>query len=160
MLGQNERRSYLNIAGGKIVRKTERGTLERFDFVVGDLENIYKGDREFRGEKVPFWYLELRDPKSGELYTLGVNANSGVWRCIIFALGNCTNFLPPIRIAPYKKGQYDRVSVYSGGERLEWVSNLPPVEEIEVQGEVIKSVKKREDFIASLVDKINSHLHP
>lgn len=158
MLGQREKRNYLNISGGKIVRRTDRGDLESFDYVEGDLERIYTRDREFRGEKVPYWYLDLRDPKSGELYSLGINATSGVWRSLILSLGSCTNFLLPIRISPYKKGNYDRVSVYSGGERLDWVSDLPPVEEVEVGGQRLKSVQKREEFISGLVSRINTAL--
>ena len=64
----------------------------------------------------------------------------------------------PIRISPYKKGEYDRVSVYSGGERLDWVSDLPPVEEIEVGGQRIKSVQKREEYISGIVQRINTTL--
>ena len=158
MLGQKERKSYLNISGGKIVRRTDYGKLETFDYVEGDLERIYTKDREFRGEKVPYWYLDLKDPQTGELYSLGINATSGVWRSLIFALGSNTNFLLPIRISPYKKGDFDRVSVYSGGERLDWVSDLPPVEVIEVGGRSIKSVEKREIFITSIVQRINQCL--
>lgn len=158
MLGQKERKSYLNISGGKIVRRTDYGKLETFDYVEGDLERIYTKDREFRGEKVPYWYLDLKDPQTGELYSLGINASSGVWRSLIFALGSNTNFLLPIRISPYKKGDFDRVSVYSGGERLDWVEGIPPVEEIEVGGRRIKSVEKREEFISSLVERINQDL--
>ena len=158
MLGQRERKSYLNISGGKIVQRTEDGKTLYFDFVEGELEKIYQRDREFRGEKVPYWYLDIRDPKSGELYSLGINASSGVWRSLILSLGSCNNFLLPIRISPYHKGEYDRVSVYSGGERLDWVSDLPPVEEIEVGGQRIKSVQKREEFISRIVERINTSL--
>ena len=154
MLGQKEKRIYLNIARGKVIRRTDRGE-QSFDYVEGDLERIYTRDRIFRGERVPYWYLDLRDPKSGELYTLGINASSGVWRSIIMSLGSCTNFLLPIRISPYHKGEFDRVSVYSGGERLDWVEGLPPVEEINLGGKVIKSVEKREEFFSQLVNKIN-----
>lgn len=154
MLGQKEKRIYLNIAKGKVIRRTDRGE-QSFDYVEGDLERIYTRDRVFRGERVPYWYLDLRDPKSGELYTLGINASSGVWRSIIMSLGSCTNFLLPIRISPYHKGEFDRVSVYSGGERLDWVEGLPPVEEINLGGKVIKSVEKREEFFSQLVNKIN-----
>ena len=158
MLGQREKKTYLNISGGKIVRRTDRGKVETFDFVEGELERIYQRDREFRGEKVPYWYLDLRDPQTGETYSLGITASSGVWRSIILSLGSCSNFLLPIRISPYKKGEYDRVSVYSGGERLDWVSDLPPVEEIEVGGQRIKSVQKREEYISGIVQRINTTL--
>ena len=158
MLGQNEKKIYLNISEGKVIRRTDRGKTERYDYVEGTLEKIYQKDREFRGEKVPYWYLDIKDTETGELYTLGIKSSSGVWRSLILSLGNCRNLLSPIRISPYKRGEYDRVSVYSCGEKLDWVSDLPPVEEIEVGGQRIKSVEKREVFISQIVDKINKSL--
>lgn len=159
MLGQEQKRVYLNIAEGKVVRRTDRGT-EKYDFVSGDLERIYSREREFRGEKVPYWYLDLRDNKTGDLYTLGINASSGVWRGIIFCLGSEDfNPLLPVKISPYMSGEYSRVSVYSGDKKLDWVTGIPPVEEIQIaEGRRVRSVEKREDFIASLVDRINERL--
>lgn len=158
MLGKEQKRIYLNISEGKIQRRTDGG-VQSFDFVEGNLEKIYSKDRAFRGEKVPYWYLDIRDPKTKDLYSLGISAKSGVWRSIILSLGSEEfNPLLPVKINPYKKGEYDRVSVYSGDQRLDWVSDLPPVEEIEVQGQKIKSVAKRERYILSLVEKTNSRV--
>ena len=159
MLGRIQRRHYLNISGGKIVQRTESGRTLSFDFVEGILEGISQKDREFRGEKVPYWYIDLRDPQTGELYSLGVGASSGVWRSLILSLGSCKDFLLPIRISPYKRGEYDRISVHQGGERLDWISDLPPVEEVEVSpGKRVKSVEKREVFISGIVQRINQTL--
>ena len=52
MLGKTEKRVYLNISGGKVIKRTDRGS-ESFDYVEGELERIYRRDREFKGEKVP-----------------------------------------------------------------------------------------------------------
>lgn len=159
MLGRIPKKHYLNISGGKIVQRTESGKTLSFDFVEGLLEGISQRDREFRGEKVPYWYIDLQDPQTGELYSLGVRASSGVWRSLILSLGSCTNFLLPIRITPYKRGEYDRVSVHQGEERLDWVSDLPPVEEVEISpGRKVKSVEKREVFISGIVQRINQTL--
>ena len=38
---------------------------------------------------------------------------------------------------------------------MDWISELPPVEEVEVQGQKIKSTAKREEFIVSLVEEVN-----
>ena len=158
MLGQEAKRIYLNIAEGKVVKRTDRGT-EKYDFVEGDLEKIYSREREFRGEKVPYWYLDLRDSKTGDLYTLGINASSGVWRGIIFCLGSEDfNPLLPLKISPYVSGEYSRVSVYSGDTRLDWVSGIPQVEEVEVGGQKVRSVRRREEFISDLVRKVNERL--
>lgn len=158
MLGQEAKRIYLNIAEGKIVKRTERGT-EKYDYVSGDLERIYPREREFRGERVPYWYIDIRDTKTGDLYTLGINASSGVWRGIIFCLGSPElNPLLPVKISPYMSGDYSRVSVYSGETKLDWVSGIPPVEEVEVDGRRIKSVQRREEFISGLVESLNERL--
>lgn len=158
MLGKEQKRIYLNISEGKIRKQTEKG-VQMFDYVVGDLERIYSRDREFQGEKVPYWYLDLRDGDTGDLYSLGISARSGAWRSLILALGSEDfNPLLPVKISTYKSGQYDRVCVYSGDQRLSWVSDLPPVEEIEAQGRKIKSVAKREEFISGLVQNINSRI--
>lgn len=146
MLGHREQKHYLNIARGKIVRRSDKGT-ETFDFVEGLLLGISKRDREFNGEKVPYWYLDLSDPRSGEVYTLGVRASSGVWRSIILSLGSLGNpASKPIRIEPYKVGGFDRVSVYTGEDRLPWLQDLPPVEE-------------RDQVFESIVNNLNSYLH-
>ena len=113
MLGQKDKRIYLNIAEGKIVKRTDQ-RVEVYDYLEGDLERIYPKEREFRGEKVPYWYLDMRDSQSGDLYSLGIRATSGVWRSLILSLGSVETFLLPIKINPYRKGDYDRVSVYSG----------------------------------------------
>ena len=156
MLGQREKKTFLNIAEGKVLRRTESGKVERYDYVEGTLERIYTKEREFRGEKVPYWYLDLRDTQTGEVYSLGVGASSGVWRSIIFNLGSPRfNPLLPLRISPYMGGDYCKVSVYSGEERLDWVEGIPPVEDILVEGRRIKSVKKREDFISRIVEEVN-----
>lgn len=157
MLGQTQSRIFLNIAEGKIVKRVDQ-RVEVYDYLEGDLERIYPKEREFRGEKVPYWYLDMRDPQSGDLYSLGIRATSGVWRSLILSLGSIDNFLLPIKINPYRKGDYDRVSVYSEGKRVDWVSDLPPVEEIEVQGQRVKSTAKRDQYISKLVDQVNTRL--
>lgn len=155
MLGQAERKIFLNIAEGKVTRRGDSGRVEKYDFVEGTLERIYKRDREFRGEKVLYWYLDIKDTKGGETYSLGIHSTSGVWRSIILSLGSVETFLIPIKICPYRKGEYDKVVVYSGDTRLDWVSELPPVEIIDVQGEKVKSSVKRDKFISELVEEVN-----
>ena len=157
MLGQTDKKIYLNITEGKVVRRTERGVL-KYDYVEGELERIYPREREFRGEKVPYWYIDLKDRETGSIYSIGLRSSSGVWRSIILSLGSVESFLFPIKICPYRKGEYDKVVVYSGDTRLDWVSELPPVEVIEVQGEKVKSSVKREKFISDLVDKVNGKI--
>lgn len=157
MLGNTQKRIYLNISEGKIVRRTDKG-IQKYDYLEGDLERIYSKDREFRGERVPYWYLDMRDPESGDLYSLGFSASSGVWRSLVLSLGSLTNTLLPIRIVPYKRGEYDRVSVYSGEERLDWISDLPPVQGAKGTPERLQSIQEREDYISGLVSQINQRI--
>ena len=154
MLGKTEQKIYLNITEGKIVRRTDRGVL-KYDYVQGNLERIYPKEREFRGEKVPYWYIDLKDSKSGDIYSLGLRESSGVWRSLILSLGSAKHFLLPVRIVPYRKGEYDKVLIYLGEERLDWVSELPPIDVVEVQGQQIKSTAKRDKFILDLVEEVN-----
>lgn len=154
MLGQADKKIYLNITEGKVVRRTERGVL-KYDYVEGELERIYPREREFRGEKVPYWYIDLKDKETGDIYSLGLRSSSGVWRSLILSLGSAKHFLLPVRIAPYRKGEYDRVSVYLGEDRLDWISDLPPVEEVEVNGQRVKTTTKRDEYILSLVEGVN-----
>ena len=51
MLGQKDKRIYLNIAEGKIVKRTDQ-RVEVYDYLEGDLERIYPKEREFRGENI------------------------------------------------------------------------------------------------------------
>lgn len=158
MLGQRERVRYLHIAGGKIVCRTETGQNFIFDYVEGVLEDIYLKEREFRGERIPYWHLNLRDSETGELYILGVSAVSGVWRALILSLGSCSNFLAPLRIVPWMRGNYNRVTVYSEGEKLPWIDGLPEVEEVTVGARTIKDTSKREIFYSDIVDRIQTYL--
>lgn len=158
MLGQRERVRYLHITGGKIVSRLETGQNLSFDYVEGLLEDIYLKEREFRGERIPYWHLNLRDPETGELYILGVNAGSGVWRALILALGSCRNFLVPLKIVPWMRGDYNRVTVYSEGDKLPWVDGLPEIEEVKVGGRTIKDTSKREAFYSDIVDRIRTSL--
>jgi len=158
MLGNAETRIFLNVTEGKIAKRTDGGRIMTFDYVEGEIERIFAKDREFRGEKVPYYYVDLRDPKSGELYSLGLRSASGVWRSLILSLGSITNFLLPVKINPYRKGDYDRVAVYQGDQRIDWISDLPPVEEIEVQGQKVKSTAKRDEYISNLVKSVNDKL--
>lgn len=63
MLGQTQSRIFLNIAEGKIVKRVDQ-RVEVYDYLEGDLERIYPKERVFRGETVPYWYLDMRDPQS------------------------------------------------------------------------------------------------
>jgi len=159
MLGEikdERKRIYLNIKDGAVVRRTENGE-QRFAYVTGAVENIYTRDREFRGETVKYWYINLRDP-SGELYSIGFSFRSNVFKSIVMSLASAGS-LNDIKIAPYVKNNYEKVIVYEGDKKLDWFTKeLPPIETVAVDGREIKNDFKRMGFISSVVDKINAKI--
>ncbi len=163
MLGNNttfQKRTFLNLKEGKVVKKNEEGTLEEFSFIEGTLEGIELKDRTFRGEVVKYWYINLLDEK-GIFYSLGFYYNSNSFKSIILSLASERGLKAivldsPIRIEPYFHNGYDKVKVYVGDDRLEWrTKELPPLEEVVVNGSTMKDSSKRMKFISSLVDMID-----
>jgi len=159
-LGNNERtrKYYLSIADGKVVHR-EGGKEETYSYVEGTLEAIYKRERDFRGESVLYWYVDLRGEK-GELYSISLPYKSGTLKSIVLALASDTAIaLSTVKIEPYKKGDFTKVVVSSNGKRLDWVTKeLPPVEELSIAGQRVKDDTKRMLYIESLVDTINKRI--
>lgn len=150
---QREQKTFLNIKGGAIVRKTDDGE-QRYSYVEGAVEGIYTKERTFRNEKVVYWYIDLRD-ETGELYSLGFSFRSNVFKSIIMCLATATS-LDKVRIEPYTKNGYDKVVVYANGKKLDWIGRqLPPIEDVNVGGRLIKDDGLRMAFISDLVREIS-----
>lgn len=168
MLGEritaDRRKTYLNIKEGAIVRRTPEGTEERYSYVEGRLEAISQKERTFRGEVVVYWYIDLRDEDSGELYSLGFSYASNTFKSIILQLASkegleCLKNGSIVRIEPYTKNGYDKVQVWGEGVKLDWVSKqLPPIEETTIGGRRIKDDSKRMAYISSLAEQVKSSL--
>ena len=156
---QANKKTYLNIKNGAVVKKTDRGE-ESYSYVEGRLEAITQKERIFRNEKVIYWYIDLRDEQTGELYSIGSPYGSNTFKSIILSLASkdgldAVGEAKNIRIEPYFKNGYDKVSVWGDGVQLNWVVNtLPPISETTIGGRRIKDDTKRMEFISSLVDKI------
>lgn len=149
---QREQKTFLNIKGGAIVKKTSDGE-QRYSFVEGSVEDIYTRQRTFRNEEVTYWYIDLRD-ETGELYSLGFSFRSNVFKSVIMSLATATS-LDKVRIEPYTKNGYDKVVVYADGKKLDWIDRqLPPLEDVNVGGRLIKDDGRRMAFIADLVREI------
>lgn len=165
MLGeikQKEQRNkiYLNIKEGAIVKRTAQGE-ERYSYVEGRLEGISQRERTFRGsEVVIYWYVDLRDEDSGDLYSLGFSFASNTFKSIILQLASdegleAVKNRSTLRIEPYSRNGYDKVQVWGDGVKLDWVvRELPPIEETEVAGRKVRDDSKRMELITSLVEKI------
>lgn len=156
-LGVTQNKTYLNIREGKLVKRTPQGE-EFFSFVEGHLVGIQKRDREFKGETVPYWYVNLQDPDGGEVFSLSIAYNSGVFKSLINALANAED-LGRIRIEVYQSGEFTKTVVYNNGQRLGWkYPQLPPIEEVKVGGRIIKDDSQRMEFIENLTREVISRI--
>lgn len=151
---ERPRKVYLSVSEGKISH-SEQGKKTYFASVEGYLERIYRRDREFNGETVPYWYIDLRDRDTR--YSLSLPYRSGVFTSIVLALASAKGLtLSPIKIEPYQKNGYTKVTVSLNGERLDWITKeIPPVEEKKIGAEKYKDYSKRMEFIEGLVARIN-----
>ena len=155
---EKARKYYLSISDGKIVH-SENGKKEFYSFVEGSLERIYQLERTFNGERVIYWYIDIRGGEE-ELYSLALPYKSGTFKSIVLALASEPAIgLSLIKIEPYEKNGFTKVVVSSGGNRLDWVTKqLPEVETISIAGQPVKDDTKRMAYISSLVAQINTRL--
>nr|CDL65536.1 unnamed protein product [uncultured bacterium] len=157
-----KRKVYLNIKNGAIVKRNN-GQEETFAYVEGKLSDLSQKDRTFRGEKVVYWYIDLRDDE-GELYSIGLPFGSNIFKSIVLALASDMGIEAIrnnsiIRIEPYSRNGYDKVTVWGEGVKLDWiVKTLPPVEEVTIGGRKVKDDTKRMEFICDLANKVKSNI--
>lgn len=157
-LGTTKKKTYLNIREGKIIARAPDGKDTPYDYVEGYLGEITTKDREFKGEMVKYWYIDLGD-KSGETYSLALPYSSGVAKSIFNSLANITDYSKEIRIKPYISGEFTKVVVYSAGEKIGWkYETLPELEEVKIGERIIKDDTKRMLFFKNIVDQINATL--
>lgn len=157
-LGVNQSKTYLNIKEGKITSRDKEGKELSYDYVEGYLGEITIKEREFKGEPVKYWYVDLKD-KSGVVYSLALPYYSGVAKSLFNSLASATDYSKEIKIQPYLSGEFTKVVVYSGGVKLSWkYPELPPVEEVKVGDKTVKDDSKRMQFIVNLVNQINTTL--
>ena len=162
-LGQLEqdtkRKIYLSISKGKVVHYLPDGGVEFFKNVEGTLQAVYTKERSFNGQKVPFWYIDIKDGE--DMYSLSLPYVSGTFKSIILALASDTELTKdkPVVIEPYEKNQYTKVCVYSDGVKLDWVTKeLPPLKEVVVGGKTYIDDTERMAFIASIAEKVGERL--
>lgn len=154
-----KRKIYLSISKGKVVHYLQDGGVEYFKNVEGTLQGIYQKERSFNGQKVPFWYIDIKDGE--DLYSLSLPYVSGTFKSIILALASDTELTKdkPVVIEPYEKNQYTKVCVYSDGVKLDWVTKeLPPLKEIEVAGKKYTDDRERMAFIESLAEEVANRI--
>lgn len=155
MLGQQQvsrNKIYLNVKNGQVVQRTPQGE-QYFSYVEGRLENIYTKERTFRGENVLYWYIDLRDDSTGELYALGFPYANNVFKSIALQLPTAPGY-GIVRIEPYSRNGYDKVQVWAEGVKLDWATKeLPPLKEMNVGGRTIKDDSDRMKLITRYVNE-------
>lgn len=152
---QRERIYYLSITNGKIVH-TDKGKRNIYAFVEGKLEGINLTERTFNGEKVPYWFINLRGEK-GELFVISLPYKSGTFKSIVLALASEPTLGKVVKVEPYERNGFTKVIVSLNDKRLDWVTKeLPPVEEIHIAGQPVKDDTKRMEYITQLVEVVNN----
>ncbi len=157
MLGQlqqkpQKQKIYLNVKNGQIVRRTSQGE-EYYSFVEGKLENIYTKERQFKGANVLYWYIDLRDEATDDLYALGFPYANNVFKSIVLQLPTAQGF-GNVKIEPYSRNGYDKVQVWADGAKLDWiVKQLPPLKEMNVGGSIVKDDTDRMNLIRGYVNE-------
>lgn len=154
------RKTYLSIHHGIVEKMGADGQKQRFGYVEGSLSAIYKKEREYNGERVLKWFVEMTD-ESGEVYCISFPFNSGTFKSIILALGSDESLSGSsiVRIEPYEKGNFTNVVVWSDGVKCEWMTrDLPPVETVAINGRQYRDETKRMAFIEKVVAMILERL--
>ena len=153
---QQSNTKWLSIHHGK-VELSYNGQKQLFGYVEGKLLSIFKKERNYNGEAVLKWFVNLRDDE-GDLYSISFPYQSGTFKSIVLALASATDLTASttIKIEPYQKGNYTNVVVYADGAKLDWVvRQLPPVDYVTINGQRVKDEGKRMELITSYVATIN-----
>lgn len=152
-LGVKSEKTFLNIKNGKILYRKLSGEELFYDFVEGKLVDITHRLREFKGEQIKYWYIDL-EAEGGVTYSLSLHYTSGVAKSIFNALASADT-LGTIKIETYQSGEFTKAVVYNNGERLSWkYKELPPIEEVKVGDKIIKDDTRRMFFFAELAKEL------
>lgn len=141
--------------------KATKDTKDYFNFVEGMLEDVYSKQRNFNGSSSMFWYLDIRD--SGELFSLSIPYDSGVFMSIILQLASVEdlNKSTSVRIEPYMgENGFTKVKVFADGEKLDWITKeLPPIESVMIGSKSVKDNSKRMAYVEYLVSMVQNRLN-
>lgn len=152
-LGTKQPRAYLNLKDGRIRVKKSSGDEIFYDYIEGKLVDISHRPREFNGETVEYWYLDIQ-VESGTIYSLSLHYSSGVAKSIFNALASAET-LGTIKLETYQSNGFTKAVVYNNGEKLSWkYTEIPPIEEIQAGGKVVKDDTKRMEFFKGIAESI------
>lgn len=152
-LGNKQSRIYLNVKQGKIYHGQEG-----YDYIQGYLRGIELKDRPFKGGVVKYWYIDIQTQER-ILYSLALSYSSGVAKSLFNSLASAQDFNQEVKIQTYQRGEYTKVTVYQGSQRLDWkYKDLPEVRTAIVAGKEVRDDSLRMSFIEELVRDINSRI--
>ena len=154
MLGENASVIHLEIKKGAIYRyngKDQEPT--RFNFVTGIITKLRYQLKEIKNAKIPFMYIDLYDPESGEKYDVQTPIFKGAGPNILMSLKSAIDTMGGIKdkvvkISAYTKTKndidYTNAVVYLGDQKLSW-AQLP-------------ANVKAADALKDIFDEINAHV--
>lgn len=149
-------RIWLSINNGKVERN-DNGVKTQYSYVEGRLTSVYTKERNYNGEKVVKWFIELTD-EEGSLYAISLPYSSGTYKSIILSLASDEDLNKDsiIRIEPYiGKNGYTKIVVWSDGVKLDWATHeLPPVEDVVINGRTYKDDSKRMDMVVGYTNQV------
>lgn len=147
-----QQKTYLYIKDGAIVKNTPKGE-EHYSYLEGRLLAIEQKGRQIKGQTLMYWYIDLKD-EEGKVYSISFPFRSNVFKSIILSLASATDF-SRITIKTYNMNGYDKAICYQGDQKLDWVvRKLPPVEDVEIGGRIIKDDSERLALVGRLVERI------
>lgn len=148
---------YYTIAYGKLKRYEGEGKSSEFTGIDGIFTGITQREHEISGEKKVFTDFNFVD--GNENFCISCEKFGSSCITIIRSLVNVKDFSQKILIETWMKGVYTNVSLSQNGQGIKWV-NIPEVETYQLPtGETVKSLKKRDAYIESLIEKINAAVH-
>lgn len=147
---------YLNIKEGRLIYKDKP-----YKSVKGYLKDIRLRDREFNGETVKYWYINLLRENREDIYAVALHYHSGVAKTILNSIASAADMSKPITIEPYQKDGYQKAIVSSGADKLSWKyppAELPAVETVQLGSERVKDASKRMLFFEQIAADINDRI--
>lgn len=152
---------YYSIAYGKI-RSGKGENLEEYTGIDGFLKEIVIRKAIMNGEEKTM--TEFRFVDEGEPFSISCELYGSYSNTILRSLANIQDFSQKILIETYlsKKENVENpltnISVKQNGEQVRWVE-IPSVEKFTLDtGEIVKSTKKRDAFIDSVISDLQMRL--
>ncbi len=145
---QLNRKIYLSVSNGKIIRRTATGN-EYYSAISGILTRIESKSADIAGRgRVEFWSLDITD--GAETYSVSVRKGSGTATAILQPLSTADNIAGvPVKFEVYKSGKYTNVNTYIAGVPAKWnADNIPAAADL----------LSRQAYFEKIVKSINDKL--